>query len=73
MIALAKASYNPGAFTVTLTTRKALVLSTPIKLTVKASGLLDSAGEPLDSGMNFSAVVAKSGVKVTSASRLAQR
>ncbi len=73
VIALAKASYNSTALTVTLTTRKALVLSTPIKLTVKASGLLDSAGEPLDGGMNFSAVLAKSGVRVTSAARLAHR
>ncbi len=72
VIALAKASYNPTALTVTLTTRKALVLSSPIKLTVKASGLLDSAGDPLDGGMNFSAVLAKSGVTVTSAARLAQ-
>ncbi len=59
VIALAKASYNPGALTVTLTTRKALVLSSPIKLTVNASGLLDSAGDPLDGGTNFSAVLAK--------------
>jgi hypothetical protein len=73
VIALAKASYNPGALTVTLTTRKPLVLSSPIKLTVKASGLLDSAGDPLDGGTNFSAVLAKSGVTVTSAARLAQR
>jgi hypothetical protein len=59
VIALAKASYNPTALTVTLTTRKALVLSSPIKLTVNASGLLDSAGDPLDGGTNFSAVLAK--------------
>jgi hypothetical protein len=58
VIALAKVNYNPTAVTVTLTTRKPLVLSTPIKLTVKASGLLDSSGEPLDGGRNFSAMLA---------------
>jgi hypothetical protein len=53
VIALARASYNPVALTVTLTIRKPLVLSTPVKLTVKASGLFDSAGEPLDGGVNY--------------------
>jgi hypothetical protein len=66
-LALASASYNPATFTVTLTTKKALVLNPPVQLTVKAGSLLDSYGRPLDGGTNSVAVLSKSGVKVTSA------
>jgi uncharacterized repeat protein (TIGR03803 family) len=66
-LALAKASYNLPTSTVTLTTRKALVLSPPITLTVKAAGLLDALGRPLDGGGNFVATLSKNGATVTSA------
>jgi NHL repeat len=66
-VALAKASYNSTTFTVTLTTRKALVLSPPLTLTVKAANLLDAQGEPLDAGVNVLAILKKSGARVTSA------
>jgi Bacterial Ig-like domain (group 3) len=51
-VALAKASYNSTAFTVTLTTRKTLVLSSPLKLTVRAGSMLDAQGQALDGGVN---------------------
>ncbi len=72
-VALASASYNATTFTVTLTTRKPLVSSPPIQLTVKADSLLDALGEPLDGndsgqpGANFVAILNKSGSRVTSA------
>jgi Bacterial Ig-like domain (group 3) len=66
-VALAKASYNSTTFTVTLTTRKALVLSTPLKLTVKAASLMDDQDQPLDGGVNVVAILSKSGATVTSA------
>ena len=40
---LASAKYDATALTVTLFTRKALVLSPPLKLTITAAGLLDGA------------------------------
>jgi parallel beta-helix repeat protein len=46
-VALSSASYNPAAFTVTLLTRKPLVLSRPLDLTVKAVdylGVLSKSG-----------------------------
>jgi len=66
-VVLAKASYNSTTFTVTLTTRKALVLSPPLKLTVKAASLLDVLGRPVDGGANIVATLSKSGATVTSA------
>ncbi len=64
---LAKASYNPSTFTVTLTTRKSLVLNPPLKLTVQALALLDALGRPLNGGVNFVAVLSKAGAAVASA------
>ncbi len=70
-VAQARASYNATTFTVTLMTRKPLVLSPPIQLTVKAASLLDALGRPLDgndsgqSGANFVAILGKSGARVT--------
>ncbi len=69
-IALAKASYNATTFTVTLTTRKTLVRSSPLKLTVSAGSLLNAQGQSLDGGVNVVAVLNKSGTTVTSAVRL---
>ena len=56
-VALAKASYNPATFTVTLTTRKPLVLNPPIKLTIEAVRLSDALGRPLNLGTNYVAVL----------------
>lgn len=66
-VALAKASYNSTTFAVTLTTRKALVLSSPLKLTVSAGGFLDAQGQPLDGGMTVVALLSKGGSTVTNA------
>jgi len=63
-VALAKASYNSTTFTVTLTTRKPLVLNPPIKLTVVAASLLDTLGRPLNGGTNVVATLSKTGVTV---------
>jgi hypothetical protein len=52
-VALTSASYTASALTVTLTTRKALVLNPPIKLTITAASLLDALERPLDGGVNF--------------------
>ena len=56
-VALSKASYSAAAFTVTLWTRKPLVLSPPLKLTVEAASLLDIVGRPLDGGTNYTTIV----------------
>ncbi len=67
-VALSKATYNSTAFTVTLQTKKPLVLSPPLTLTVKASSLLDALGRELDGndsgqpGSNFVAVLSKKSV-----------
>ena len=66
-VALATASYDLSKSTVTLTTRKALVLKQPLKLTVNATSLLDALGRPLDGGVNFVATLSKNGATVTSA------
>ena len=66
-VALLKATYNSEALTVTLTTRKPLVLSPPLELTVKATSLLDALGRPLNSGANMEATLKKSGGVVMSA------
>ncbi|MFI5457897.1 MAG: MBG domain-containing protein [Isosphaerales bacterium] len=65
-VALAKASYNSTTFTVTLTTRKPLVLNPPIKLTVVAASLLDTLGRPLNGGTNSVATLSQTGVTVNS-------
>jgi hypothetical protein len=71
-VQLSQASYNASVFTVTLFTRKKLVLTSPLELTVQAAGLLDALGRELDgndsghSGANFTAVISKAGTRVTS-------
>ena len=47
-VQLSRASYSSSAFTVTLLTRKTLVLNPPLELTVKAASLLDALGRELD-------------------------
>ena len=47
-VAISQAKYDSAALTVTLFTRNRLVLSAPLQLTLKAVGLLDSGGRPLD-------------------------
>ncbi len=69
-VLLASASYNPSTFTVTLTTRKALVLSPPLDLTITAAGLLDALGRPLSA--NSVATLTKGGATVASAVPLVQ-
>jgi hypothetical protein len=76
-VQLSKATYNASAFTVTLLTRKPLALNPPLDLTVKAASLMDALGLALDgdnsglSGASFTAVLSKSGTRVTSARALA--
>ena len=71
-VLLASASYNPSTFTVTLTTRKALVLSPPLKLTITAAGLLDALGRPLST--NYVATLTKGGATAShGAARPSQR
>jgi hypothetical protein len=60
-VALKTASYNPTTHRVTLMTRKALVFSSPLQFTVKAAGLLDAMGNPLDGGANAVFILSKSG------------
>ncbi len=64
-VLLASASYSPSAFTVTLKTRKVLVLNPPLQLEITATGLLDVLGRPLSA--NFMAKLAKGGTTVSSA------
>ncbi len=64
-VALKSASYNPATDRVTLTTRKAVVFSSPLKLTVNAAGLLDAMGDPLDGGANAVIILSKSGAPMT--------
>ncbi len=58
---------------VTIYTKKPLVLSPPLLLTLKAAGLVDALGRPLDGndsgqpGANFVATLSKQGVSVDSA------
>jgi hypothetical protein len=74
-VALSKAVYSPtsSGSEITLYTKKRLVLSPPLLLTVMASGIIDSMGRELDgndssqSGTNYVATISKSGVKVDSA------
>jgi MBG domain (YGX type)/YDG domain len=75
---LSRATYNPMALTVTLLTRKKLVLNPVLKLTVKAASLLDAFGRELDGndsgqpGVNFTAVISKAGATIKSARPLVQ-
>jgi hypothetical protein len=46
-VKLSRAQYNATTNTVTLITRKPLVLNPPIRLTMNAARLLDSYGHPL--------------------------
>jgi hypothetical protein len=77
-VALSKATYDASTFTVTLFTKKALALNPPLSLTVKAASVLDSLGRELDGndsgqpGANFTALLSKAGVTVTSSRALAQ-
>jgi hypothetical protein len=63
-ISLSQATYEPAMNVVRLVTRKPLVFNPPIQLTVKAAGLLDTLGRPLDGdhdgqpGGNFVAMLA---------------
>jgi len=76
LVQLSAATYSSKAFTVTLLTRKPLVLNPPLELTVKAASLRDAFGRELDgddsgkSGANFTAVLSKTGTRVTSAKAL---
>ncbi len=75
---LSQAIDSSSAFTVTLLTRNPLVLNPSLLLTIKAASLLDALGRELDgndsgqSGANFTAVLSKSGTRVTSARPLAR-
>ncbi len=77
-VALSSATYSSSAFTVTLLTKKTLVLSPALTLTVSASSLLDAFGRELDGddsgqpGSNYTAVLSKKSVQVTSARALAR-
>ncbi len=70
LVQLSEASYSASVFTVTLLTRKTLVLSPPLSLTIKAAGLLDALGRELDgndserSGASFTAVLSKAGAVI---------
>jgi hypothetical protein len=59
-VALSGAKYNAATNTVTLLTRKPLVLSPPLKLTLSAGRLLDTYGRPLSG--RYVATLKKSGV-----------
>jgi hypothetical protein len=50
-VSLFKAQYNSSQHTVTLRTRKKLVLARPLQLTISSPGLLDSLGRPLGGGL----------------------
>ena len=67
-VALKTASYNPTTHRVTLMTRKALVFSSPLEVTVKAAGLLDAVGDPLNGGANAVFILSKSGATMTTGS-----
>jgi large repetitive protein len=72
-VKLSAASYSSSAHTVTLFTRKTLVLNPSIDLTVKAASLLDALDRALDGndsgqpGANFTAILSRAGTSVTSA------
>ncbi len=62
-------SYSASALTVTLTTRKVLVLSPPLKLTIVAAGPSDSTGLPLAS--NVAVKLTTGGASISRAAPLA--
>jgi hypothetical protein len=72
-VALLHASYSAANHTMTLTTRKKLVLSPPVRLTLNSVGLVDTLGRALDgnddgiAGGNFVATLSPNGVTVASA------
>jgi hypothetical protein len=66
-VSLVQARYNPSALTVTLSTRRSLVSTRPLQLTIHAAMLHDSQGMPLDGGANLVAVLGKTQATVTSA------
>ena len=61
-VTLAGAAYNAKAFSVTLTTSKALSLNPAMDLTITAVHLLDALGRPWRA--NYSATLSKAGVRV---------
>ena len=69
-IVLAQSTYDPVTFTVTLRTRKPLVLTPSLQLNIAASGLTDSLGRPLDGddngqpGGDFTAILSKRGITI---------
>ncbi len=71
-VPISRATYSSQALTVTLTTRKTLVLNPPLKLTISAAALLDALNRPLDGndsglpGANYVVTIRKSGVTVNS-------
>jgi MBG domain (YGX type) len=69
-VVLASASYKPSTSTVTLTTRKALVLNPPLDLTITAAGLLDALGRPMSA--TYMVKLSKGGATVSSAAPLVQ-
>ncbi len=76
-VQIASAAYNSSLFTVTLITRKPLVLNPPLKLTILGAGVLDALGRPLagnsgTSGTNAAATLTKGGATVDSAVPLAR-
>ena len=60
-VPLSQARYNAAAHTVTLFTRKPLVMSKPLQLTVKVGKLLDSQGLTLAGGTNVVTILSKTG------------
>jgi sugar lactone lactonase YvrE len=71
-VPLASASYDASTFAATLTTRRPLVLSPPIRLTVESASLLDDLGRPLQGGADFQAILSKGGSTIASAVRPGQ-
>jgi hypothetical protein len=59
-VSLSQAQYNAATNTVTLITRKPLVLNPPLKLTLSAGSLLDFYGHPLTG--NCMATLSKGGI-----------
>ncbi len=70
---ISKAVYSASTDTVTLTTKKALVVNPPLQLRVNGSSVLDSLGRPIDgnddgqAGGNFLATLSKKGVTIGNA------
>jgi hypothetical protein len=67
-VALALATYDAAAHSVTLTSRKPLVVNSSLQLSINASGLTDALGRPLiDSNGNpasdFTSIVSKASIR----------